>query len=86
VYYQVSCELTIRLLDVGDVTRISNLAGQISKALYTYRGSTLMDKGISKLQWNIVSTTGYAADDNEYNEKQVLLTFNARVDECLVQG
>lgn len=81
VYYKVSCELTIRILDVGDVTRVSNLAGQLSKLFYTYKKTEFMSKGISNLEWNVVSTAGYSSDDGELNEKQVLLTFDARVDE-----
>lgn len=81
VYYKVPCELTIRLVDVGDVTRISNLAGQISSILKDNRESDLLAKGLSRLKWNIVSTPGYSSDDGEMNEKQILLTFDARVDE-----
>ena len=40
-----------------------------------------MAKGLSNLEWNIVSTPGYSADDNELNEKQIIVTFNARIDE-----
>jgi len=80
-YYQVDCELTIRIKDVGDVTRISNLAGQVSQILHKYYQSDIMPNGISNLDWDIVSTSGYADDDNEFNEKQVLLTFTARFNE-----
>lgn len=81
VHYLVSCELTIRIKDVGDVTRIGNLAGQISSMLKTYRQSQLLTKGISRLEWDTTPVMGYAVDDNEYNEKQILLTFRARFDE-----
>lgn len=81
VYYRVDGELTIRILDVGDVTRVSNLAGQISNILYEYKKSVFMAKGLSNLEWNIVSTPGYSADNNEFNEKQIIVTFNARIDE-----
>jgi hypothetical protein len=81
VYYRVPCELTIRLTDVGDVTRISNLAGQISNVFYKHKKADYSSKGISNLQWVVVSTPGYASDGNEFNEKQVIVTFDARIDE-----
>lgn len=81
VYYNTSGELTIRIVDVGDVTRISNLAGQISQILYKYKKSEFLSKGISNMEWSVVSTPGYSSDDGELNEKQILITFNARINE-----
>jgi hypothetical protein len=82
VYYRVPCELTIRVLDnSSDVTRIGNLISQISYVLRKFYVSDLQSKGISNLEWSIIPTPGFETDSGEYNEKQVLLTFTARVDE-----
>lgn len=82
VYYRVPCELTIRVLDTdGDYTRIGDLIGQISGTLYTNYSKDYQVNGISDLKWQIIPTPNWETDAGEYNEKQVLLTFNARYDE-----
>lgn len=75
--YKVNCELTLRVLDKGDITRISNLCGQISDVLMDYKNSKLINSGISNLNWTINTMPPNFADD--YFEKQILLTFTARV-------
>lgn len=77
---KVEGELTIRILDIGDVTRIGSLAGQISNTLST-RTSEFTSVGLGNLEWESISLPGYADDDNEYNEKQISLTFIARLTE-----
>jgi hypothetical protein len=78
VNYEVACELTIRLLDNNNVTRIGSLGSQIENILETYR-STFMASGITKLEWSNIPTGNYASDGSTYNERQIMVTFIARV-------
>jgi hypothetical protein len=79
INYRVDGELDIIITDVGDVTRVSNLAGQISDLLITTKYTTLRNLGISKLEFDIIPTPGYSDDDNNYNEKQINVRFEARL-------
>lgn len=83
--YRANCTLNIRILDIGDVTRISNIAGQISAILMTKKYTDLRTGGISKLSWDEISTPGYSDDDNDFNEKQIELKFEARLSEWQIQ-
>ena len=74
-HYAVDCTLTIRVLDVGDVTRVANLAGQISHLLQTKKKDSLLIHGLQNLEWNVVSLKGYTVDSSEYYEKQIVLAF-----------
>ena len=80
-YYKVNCELVIYITDVGNVTRIGGLAGQISEILKSKKISSFKPNGITMLEWVIISTPGYSDDNNEYNEKQIRVNFTARLTE-----
>ncbi len=82
INYVVDCELTIRVLDINSsVSNIGNLASQISDLLVTKKTTDLRTAGISKLEFDVTSLPGYADDDNNYNEKDVSLRFEARLSE-----
>lgn len=84
INYRANCTLNIRILDIGDVTRVSNLAGQVSALLMTTKYTTLRTGGLSRLEWDEISTPGYSDDDNDYNEKQIEVRFEARLTEWQV--
>jgi len=77
VNYEVSCELTIRILDINSVVNTGNLGSQIEYVLENYR-TKFMGDGITKLEWDNIGTGSYASDDNDFNERQILVTFVAR--------
>jgi len=80
VNYRIECELTIYVLDVGHAPSvIGGLAGAISNILKTKKVSDFKPNGISYLEWTNISTPGYSDDDNTYNEKQISVTFIARI-------
>jgi hypothetical protein len=81
INYEVECEVTIRVLDIGGVSRIGGLASQISDLLVTKKATDLRTAGISKLEYDVISLPGYADDDNDYNEKDISLRFTARLSE-----
>lgn len=79
INYRVNAELNIIITDVGPVSNVSNLAGQISNLLMSRKYTSLRKLGISRLEFDIVSTPGYSDDDNDYNEKQIEVRFEARL-------
>jgi len=75
----INCELTIRVTDVGTVSNIGSLCSVIESVLESHRYD-LIEDGISNLEWDNIGTGNYSSDDNDFNERQIICTFDARTD------
>lgn len=73
-------EIIIRILDVGDVTRIGGLGGQISYIIKNY-SSVFSDIGIKKITMTATPTGSGADEINSFFEKEITLSFEVIVDE-----
>jgi len=81
--YESEAELTIRIVDIGDISRIGNLTSQIDSLLETYRG-TFMTSGVSNMSWAILSDVGGPESESEYRESQIVVRFKSRFSSWLV--
>lgn len=73
-------DVTIRIVDNNVAQRIDSIAAKISSLLITERSSLIL-AGLSKLEWSVVPVGDYGLDNSIYNEKDIVVTFTARVDD-----